>query len=259
MNREPREEPAATTAADRPAAPRAMVLAAGLGRRMQPITRTTPKPLVHVAGRPLLDRALDRLEEAGVHEVVVNVHYLRDQIERHLEQRPSPRIVLSPEAVRLETGGGVARALPLLGQEPFFVVNSDVVLLNGPRAALANLASAWDGERMEGLLLVHPTAEALGYNGSGDFSMDEVGMLSRRRECHIAPYLFTGIQILHPRIFRDLPDGPFSLNVLYDRAIAERRLYGLLHDGKWFHVGRPEDLAEVEAYLAKMHSGVRRT
>lgn len=239
--------------------PRAMVLAAGLGTRMRPITDTIPKPLVEVAGRTLLDRALDRLEETGVTEVVVNVHYLRDKIEHHLRGRRCPRVRMSAEPERLETGGGVARALPLLGEGPFFVVNSDIVLLNGPHAALVNLAAAWRDEHMDALLLLHPTVEAPGYEGSGDFEMDQVGRLRRRDESHLAPYLFTGIQILQPRLFRDLPAGPFSLNVLYDRAIEAGRLFGLLHDGKWFHVGRPGDLRDVEEYLAKMHAGVRRT
>lgn len=251
--------PAAIAASSGTAGWRGMVLAAGLGTRMRPITCSTPKPLVQVAGRPLLDRALDRLEEAGVEEVVVNVHHLREKIEAHLRRRSSPRIVLSPEPERLETGGGVARALPLLGGGAFFVVNSDIVLLNGPRAALTNLAAGWNDQRMDALLLLHPTVEAPGYHGSGDFFMDQSGRLRRRRESHLAPYLFTGIQILHPRLFRDLPAGPFSLNVLYNRAIGEDRLFGLLHDGKWFHVGRPEDLRDVEDYLAEMHSGVRRT
>lgn len=238
---------------------RAMVLAAGLGLRLRPITETLPKPLVPVAGRTLLDRALDRLEEAGVDHIVVNVHYRADQIERHITHRRGPRIALSSETELLETGGGVLQALPLLGADPFYVINSDVILLNGPRDALTALAEAWDESRMDALLLLHPTFEAFGADGIGDFTMDQWGLLSRRCPPLLAPYLFTGVQILHPRLFRDPPEPPFSLNHVYNRAMASARLYGILHDGKWFHVGRPEDLAAAETYLARQHSGVRRT
>ncbi len=238
---------------------RGMVLAAGLGRRMRPITDTTPKPLVQVAGQALLDHALDRFNEVNIDSVVVNVHYLADQVEAHVAGRRSPTIVLSHEEQRLETGGGVAKALPHFGGEPFFVHNGDALLLNGPRPALECLAEAWNSTLMDACLLVHPTSEAYGYSGDGDFIMDPVGLIGRRPELQQAPYIFTGVQILHPRLFTDLPDGPFSLNILYDRAIAAGRLYGLLHDGKYFHVGTPGDLGAVENYMASMHSGVRRT
>lgn len=220
-----------------------MVLAAGLGLRMRPITATIPKPLIRVAGRTLLDRALDRLDEVGVEEVVVNVHHLGDQIASYLKGRTRPRCIVSFEPERLETGGGVARALPLLGEKAFFVCNSDIILLNGPRPALANLAAAWDEATMDALLLLHRTVAAPGYDGAGDFFMGQRGHLRRRQDPHHAPYLFTGIQILHPRLFADAPEGAFSLNVLYDRTIAARRLHGLVHDGQWFHVGRPRHLA----------------
>jgi MurNAc alpha-1-phosphate uridylyltransferase len=222
-----------------------MVLAAGRGLRMRPITATIPKPLIRVAGRTLLDRALDRLDEAGVEEVVVNAHYLGDQIESHLKGRERPRCIVSFEPEPLETGGGVARALPLLGAEAFFVCNSDIILLNGPRPALANLAAAWNEATMDALLLLHRTVAAPGYEGAGDFFMGQRGHLRRRRDPHHAPYLFTGIQILHPRLFAGAPEGAFSLNVLYDRAITARRLHGLVHDGQWFHIGRPWHLAAV--------------
>jgi N-acetyl-alpha-D-muramate 1-phosphate uridylyltransferase len=227
-----------------------MVLAAGLGLRMRPITATIPKPLISVAGRTLLDRALDRLEEAGVEEVVVNVHYLGAQIERHLQGRRQPRCTISFEPERLETGGGVARALPLLGANGFFVVNSDIILLNGPRPALANLAAAWDETRMDALLLLHRIVAAPGYEGAGDFFMGQRGRLRRRQDPDHAPYLFTGVQVLHPRLFSGAPAGEFSLNVLYDRAIAAGRLHGLVHDGQWFHVGQPEHIDRVAACLA---------
>lgn len=238
---------------------RGMVLAAGLGRRMRPITETTPKPLVPVAGRPLLDWAIDRMVEAGVELIVVNVHHLAQQIEAHVSARSSPKIVVSREPEPLETGGGVAHALEHFEGEPFFVVNGDAFLLNGPSPALSVLSAGWDDAAMDGLLLVHPTIEAFGYVGDGDFRMDPVGILSRRIERQLAPYLFTGVQILHPRLFREIPSGPFSLNLLYDRAIASGRLRGLLHDGKYFHVGTPADLGCAETYMAHMHSGVRRT
>ena len=240
-------------------APRhAMVLAAGLGLRMRPITDKLPKPLVPVLNRTLLDRTLDRLEEAGVREAVVNVHHLGEMIERHLRDRRAPRITLSVEETRLETGGGVAKALPLLGDTPFVVANGDVLWLDGPRPALDRLAAAWDDERMDALLLLHPTAEAFGYRGDGDFLMDPEGRLVRRPQREIAPYLFAGVQILHPRLFEDQPAGSFSLNLLYDRAIERGRLFGVLHDGEWFHVGTPEDLAVAENYMRARHSGIRR-
>jgi N-acetyl-alpha-D-muramate 1-phosphate uridylyltransferase len=238
---------------------RGMVLAAGLGLRMRPITATIPKPLISVAGRTLLDRAIDRLEEAGVEEVVVNVHYLGAQIERHLQERhlqerhlqdgQRARCIVSFEPERLETGGGVARALPLLGTAAFFVVNSDIILLNGPRPALVNLAAAWDETTMDALLLLHRIVAAPGYEGAGDFFMGQRGRLRRRQEPHHAPYLFTGVQMLHPRLFACAPKGAFSLNVLYDHAIAAGRLYGLVHDGQWFHVGQPQHIEAVAAHL----------
>ena len=182
-----------------------------------------------------------------------------EKIETHLRRRTSPQIVVSYEPERLETGGGVRHALQHFDGAPFFVVNGDALILNGPHPALCTLATVWDPERMDGLLLVHPTPEAYGYEGDGDFRMDPLGRISRRPERQLAPYIFTGVQILHPRLFEGAPEGAFSLNVLYDRAIAAERLYGVLHDGKYFHVGTPGDLGMAEAYLAYMHSGVRRT
>ena len=234
-------------------------MAAGLGVRMRPITDRIPKPLVTVGGRTLLDRAIDRLEEAGVDEVVVNHHHLGEMIERQARARTSPLIHLSPEAERLETGGGVAKALPRLGDGPFYVVNGDVLWLNGVRPALTAMAAAWDDARMDALLLLHPTVEAFGYDGLGDFQMDTLGRVIRRPERCVAPFLFTGMQILHPRLFSGVPDGPFSLNLLYNRANEAERLYGTLNDGKWFHIGTPNGLAVAEAYMRSQHSGVKRT
>jgi N-acetyl-alpha-D-muramate 1-phosphate uridylyltransferase len=233
-----------------PAPVRAMVLAAGKGLRLRPITLSRPKPLVEVGGQTMLDSVLDRLAEAGVAEAVVNEHYLAEMIEAHLRGRVHPRIHLSHEEALLETGGGVKKALPLLGEEPFFVINGDILWRDGKVPALRRLAEAWDGARMDALLLLQPTATAVGYEGLGDFVMDQLGRLRRREEGEVAPFLFAGLQILSPGLFAGTPDGPFSLNLIYDRALAAGRLYGLRHDGAWYHVGTPEDLQRVEAALA---------
>ena len=229
---------------------RAMVLAAGLGLRLRPLTLTMPKPLVRVGGTTMLDRVLDRLAEYGVELAVVNTHHLGEQIARHVAARRAPRIVLSHEDELLDTGGGVKKALPLLGDAPFFVVNSDLLWTDGAEPALGRLARAWDDARMDTLLLLQPTARAYGYDGRGDFFMAEDGGLRLCRAGETAPYLFAGVQIVHPRLFRDAPDGKFSLNLLFDRAAAARRLFGLAHLGGWYHVGTPDSLAGVEAALA---------
>ena len=235
---------------DRPAVPgRAMVLAAGLGERMRPLTDTRPKPLIEVRGRALIDAILDRLAAAGVGEAVINLHYLGAMIEAHLKDRTAPRIRYIRETERLETGGGVRNALPLLGEECFFVVNGDVSWLDGYTPALHRLARAWDDARMDVLLLLHSTAYAVGYDGRGDFVLRADGRLRRRREREVAPFVFAGVQILHPRLFKGAPEGAFSLNRLYDEAEEAGRLWGLRHDGQWFHVGTPEQLAEVEEAL----------
>jgi N-acetyl-alpha-D-muramate 1-phosphate uridylyltransferase len=233
-----------------PAPVRAMVLAAGKGLRLRPITLSRPKPLVEVGGQTMLDGVLDRLADTGVAEAVVNAHYLGQMIESHLQGRTRPRIHLSHEEALLETGGGVKKALPLLGEEPFFVINGDILWRDGKVPALRRLAEAWDGARMDALLLLQPTATAVGYEGLGDFVMDQLGRLRRREEGEVAPFLFAGLQILSPGLFAGTPDGPFSLNLIYDRALAAGRLYGLRHDGAWYHVGTPEDLQRVEAALA---------
>jgi N-acetyl-alpha-D-muramate 1-phosphate uridylyltransferase len=236
---------------------KAMVLAAGLGTRLRPLTDTLPKPLVQVDGTTLIDHAIDRLESAGVREVVVNTHYLADQLEDHLGNRKAPDIRFSRETDLLDTGGGVANALETFGDEPFFVANSDAFWLNGPFDALVRMANTWNGDDMDGLLLLHSTVEAYGYTGRGDFNAGGDGCLTRRPECEVAPWLFTGIQILHPRLFKDCPDGAFSMNVLYDRAMEGERLFGALHDGEWFHVGSPEGLEEAETYMRLRYAGTR--
>jgi N-acetyl-alpha-D-muramate 1-phosphate uridylyltransferase len=236
---------------------RAMVLAAGKGLRMRPITDKTPKPMIPVNGRPLIDHALDRLRDAGVEQAVVNTHYLGEQIERHLASRETPAISFSPEIDLLETGGGVKKALPLLGRAPFIVANSDALWLNGPTDALQRMATVWDDEKMDALLLLHSTVEAYGYTGRGDFNCEADGKLSRRLEMEVTPWLFTGIQILKPEVFADTPDGAFSLNHVYDQLLDTERLYGIVHDGEWFHIGTPSGLAEAEAFMKIRYAGNR--
>jgi MurNAc alpha-1-phosphate uridylyltransferase len=226
-----------------------MVLAAGMGVRMRPLTDRVPKPLIAIGGRSLLDRAIDALEMHGIEEVVVNAHHLAPLIERHLAQRHAPPVRLCVEAERLETGGGIVNALPLLGSEPFFVVNGDVLWRDGSQPALTRLAAAWDDRRMDGLLLLHSVETALGYAGQGDFLLAEDGRLARREPGKCAPLLFAGIQILHARLFEGAPPGAFSLNVLYDRAIAAGRLFGVVHRGAWCHVGTPADIPTAETFL----------
>ncbi|MPZ09433.1 MAG: NTP transferase domain-containing protein [Kiloniellaceae bacterium] len=227
----------------------AMVLAAGLGQRMRPLTDNLPKPLVPLRGEAMLDTILDRLAAHGIAKVVVNLHYLGEMIEAHLEDRGQPQVVFSQESDLLETGGGVKKALPLLGTEPFFVLNGDVCWLDGLTPALERLAAAWNEEEMDALLLLHPTCSAFGYEGVGDYLMDSAGRLRRRLERQIAPFIYAGIQILHPRLFADAPEGSFSLNRLYDRAQEAGRLWGLRHDGEWYHVGTPAELRAVEDAL----------
>jgi MurNAc alpha-1-phosphate uridylyltransferase len=230
-----------------------MVLAAGLGKRMRPITDTTPKPLVRVGGRALVDHALDRLEQAGIASAVVNVHYLAELIEKHLQGRRRPQIVISDERGELlETGGGVKKALPLLPDAPFVLLNSDSLWIDAGPSNLAALSAAWDGEHMDILLLVASVAESLGYEGRGDFFMEAGGRLARRGMQASAPYVYAGVAILKPQLFADTPDGAFSLNLLFDRAIAADRLYGRALDGQWLHVGTPDAIAAAEERLASM-------
>lgn len=236
---------------------RAMVLAAGLGLRMRPITEKLPKPLIEVAGRTLLDRALDRLEDAGIETAVVNVHYLGDQIVRHLKGRRRPAIAISEEDELLETGGGVRHALERLGDAPFFVVNSDVAWLDGPRRALSRLAALWDDAAMDALLLVNPSARSDDYDGPGDYFMSPDGRLRRRKRNQIAPFVFTGVQILHPRLFAGTAPGRFSLNVLYDKAEQAGRLHALVHDGLWYHIGTPAGLAIAQRALPRVERSAR--
>jgi MurNAc alpha-1-phosphate uridylyltransferase len=228
----------------------AMVLSAGLGKRMRPLTATRPKPLVQVAGKPLIDHCLDKLDEAGVARAVVNVHYLPDAMEAHLARRSTPQIAISDEREQLlETGGGMVKALPLIGSDPFFALNSDNIWLDGPRDVFQHLSNNWDAEQMDALLLLVPHARAFNYRGKGDFHMDPMGRISRRRTGRVAPFIYSGIQIVSHRLLRDAPDGAFSTTLLWDRAIAEGRLYGLSHLGLWYEVGEPQMIAPTEAAL----------
>ncbi|WP_428632546.1 nucleotidyltransferase family protein [Sphingopyxis sp.] len=229
----------------------AMVMAAGLGKRMRPLTATRPKPLVRVAGKALIDHSLDRIEAAGIEHVVVNVHYLADALEAHLAaQKRSFRIAISDERDQLlETGGGMVKALPLLTGDPILIVNSDNIWTDGPEDSIRHLARHWDGDRMDALLLVIRQASATGHGGKGDFHMDPNGRLSRRKLGRVAPFVYTGIQLISPRLLDGAPGGAFSTNILWDRAIAAERLYGLSHMGQWFDVGTPGRIAPTEAAL----------
>ncbi len=232
---------------------RAMLLAAGLGKRMRPLTDARPKPLVEVKGRALVDHALDRLVAAGVELVVINLHYRGDQLREHLAKRRDVEIRFSDETAELlDTGGGVVNALPLLGDEPFFAQNTDSIWVDGMGSTYVRMAERFDAEKMDSLLLMAPTVSALGYWGRGDFTMDELGHLSRREEARIAPFVWTGVQIVHPRLFKDCPTGPFSTNLVLDRAIESGRLYGIRHDGIWMHVGCPNGLAAAEEFLSRL-------
>jgi len=229
----------------------AMVLAAGLGQRMRPLTLTLPKPLVRIGGRAMLDHALDRLAAAGIETAVVNVHHLADLVERHVQGRSRPRIVISDErGTLLETGGGLKRALPLIGAAPFLVLNSDSLWIEGPDSNIARLIAAWDPARMDLLLLLACRTSSLGYEGRGDFAMSSDGVLRRRREGEVCPFIYAGVAVLKPELFADTPDGAFSLNLLFDRAIAAGRLHGLRLDGEWLHVGTPASIPAAEERLA---------
>ena len=239
-----------------PAVPRtAMVLAAGLGERMRPLTDRMPKPLVPVAGRALIDHVLDRLAAAGIERAVVNVHYLADMIERHLVDRSrgrtAPQIVISDERAKLlNTGGGVVKALGAIGREPFIHVNSDTIWIDGVKPNLEQLAEAFDPATMDALLLLAPVAESIGYSGRGDFTLAPDGRLTQRAEREVAPFVYAGAAVLRPELFKDAPAEAFSLTVLFDRAAAAGRLHGLRLEGVWMHVGTPEAIAQAEAAIA---------
>jgi MurNAc alpha-1-phosphate uridylyltransferase len=231
-----------------------MVLAAGIGTRMRPLTDTRPKPMVEVGGRALIDHVLNRLAEADIDTAVVNLHHHADLMERHLRQRRgAPRIVFSDERdALLETGGGIRRALPLLGPAPFISINADTIWIEGIRPNLPTLIDGFDPERMDGLLLLAPTSASIGYDGRGDFVMDGQGALTFRGERSVAPFVYAGAAVLRPELFDDSPEGPFSLTYLFRRAAEEGRLFGLRLEGVWMHVGTPEAIAEAEEAI--LHS-----
>ena len=229
----------------------AMVLAAGLGKRMRPLTATRPKPLIEVAGQSLLDHLLERLSAAGVEKAVVNVHYLADAVEAHLKKSAHGLdIEISDErGLLLETGGGMVKALPLIDADPFLVVNSDNLWIDGPADTLKLLASHWDGSKMDALLLLVPHARASNHGGRGDFHMDRTGRLRRRQRSHVAPFVYTGIQMDSKRLLDGAPEGPFSTNILWDKAMENGRCFGAVHQGLWFDVGTPQSIKATELIL----------
>jgi N-acetyl-alpha-D-muramate 1-phosphate uridylyltransferase len=227
----------------------AMLKAAGLATRMRPITETMPKALIAVGGKPIIDHAIDRLAAVGVKRVVVNIHYKGEMLAKHLAARSDVEIVLSPEAELLDSGGGVFQALPHLG-DMFYVVNADVFWLDGTVPSLIRMARAFDPARMDGLLLLQRTVTAVGLDGPGDFAIDPLGQLRWRKETEIAPYFFTSIQLLNRRFFAGAPGGKFPLQPYWRRAIDAGRLFGIVHDGEWYHLETPKGLAQVERRLA---------
>lgn len=229
-------------------------MAAGLGTRMAPLTLERPKPLIPVNGKPLIDHVIDRLVHGGVNFIVVNVHYKAEQLIAHLEERRArdkrAEIRISNETgAILDTGGGIAKALPEFKGEPFFTYNSDSIWVEGMGSAMARMRARWNPETMDALMLLAPCATSIGYDGRGDFEMDPWGSLKRRAEMNLAPFVWTGLQILHPRLFDSAPQGRFSINRLWDEAIEKERLFGVRLDGVWIHVGTPEGLKEAEAFL----------
>jgi len=231
-----------------------MILAAGLGTRMAPLTVARPKPLIALNGKPLIDYAIDRLVQGGVNFIVVNVHYLADQLIAHLQKRQARdknlqiHICDETDAI-LDTGGAIAKALPYFEGEPFFAHNSDSLWVEGMGSALARMRARWNPDTMDALMLLAPCATAIGYDGRGDFQMDAWGALKRRAEMSLAPFVWTGLQIVHPRLFDGAPTGRFSINPLWDKAIEAGRLYGVRLDGVWIHVGTPQALEEAENFL----------
>ncbi len=231
----------------------AMVMAAGLGKRMRPLTATRPKPLVEVAGKPLIDHVLDRLRAGGVKRVVVNVHYLADALEAHLARHAGGlEVLISDERARLlETGGGLVHARAMLGDDPILVVNSDNLWVDGPVDAIRLLASRFDRTTMDALLLMVPLSRAHNHGGRGDFYLNAAGrIIGRRKEGQVAPFVYTGVQIMDPATIVDVPEGPFSTNLFWNRAIEAERAFGQVHQGLWFDVGTPKAIGATEAMLA---------
>jgi MurNAc alpha-1-phosphate uridylyltransferase len=232
-----------------------MVLAAGLGRRMHPLTLARPKPLVEVGGRRLIDYAMDHLRRARVRRAIVNVHHLADQLQSWAAAQRNMEIVISDERDELlDTGGGIAKALPQLGSDPFFVLNSDSFWIDGKSPALQRMRDMWDAKRMDSLLLLCPLASAMGYQGEGDFHLGTDGRLDRRRASERAPFVYAGCFLVSPVLFHAAPKGPFSMNLLWDQAQTKGRLFGIRHDGLWFHVGTPDSIAYAEEAMKNLVS-----
>jgi len=231
---------------------KAMVFAAGLGARMRPITEATPKPLVKVGGKALIDHTLDRFARSGPKTAIVNVHHHADQLEAHLAKRKTPEIVISDERAKLlDQGGGIRKALPLLGEAPFFISNTDSFWIEGPQSNLARLAASWNAEKMDILLLVAAMATSVGVDWAGDFTMDASGRLTAREERRVAPFVYSGVGIIKPELFRAATEDVFRLAPYFHRAAGAGRLYGLRLDGLWFHVGTPQALEDVERKVAR--------
>lgn len=232
--------------------PTAMVLAAGLGTRMRPITAHTPKPLIEVNGRAMIDHVLDRLETGGAERAVVNVHYLPDLVEAHLRRRHRPTIIISDERDELlDSGGGVSKALSHFAGKPFMIANSDTLWIEGARDNVGRMLAQWDADTMDAMLLLAAMATSIGFSGAGDFSMDADGRLKRRAERQVVPFAYAGFAILKPELFDNTPDTPFSLNRIFDKALARERLFGLRLDGIWMHVGTPDAIREAEECVAR--------
>ncbi len=226
---------------------RAMIMGAGLGTRMRPLTNEIPKPMVVFSGKPMIDHVLDKMVEADIQTAVVNVHYKADILEEHLKKRTDIEIIISDERDELlETGGGTKKALAHFKDEPFLIQNSDSLWIEGAGSNIARLKDAWNPDDMDCMLLLAATRKSTGYDGSGDFFMDKYGHLERRREKELAPFVFAGLSIMKPNQFINTPEGPFSLNLIWDRAIEAQRLYGLRLEGEWLHIGTPEALGEAE-------------
>lgn len=232
---------------------RAMIMAAGKGTRMRPLTDTRPKPLVPFMERPLIDHVLDRLAEAGIEEVIVNTHHFADMLEAHVAKRRDMHIVLSDErAALLDTGGGARKALPLLGDDPIITFNSDSVWVEEGRSNLRDLMDSYEPDRMDALLMIADVARTIGFVGRGDFNMGADGALTRRGPSETVPHMFAGVQIIRPALFADGPDGPFSTNLIWDRLMEKGRLFGHRMTGTWMHVGTPEDLKTAEAFCRNL-------
>lgn len=233
----------------------AIILAAGLGTRMRPLTDTTPKPLLKVWDKTLLDHGIDVLADAGVKKIVVNVHYLADQIETHLKNRQTLEIAISDEReLLLDSAGGVKNALPKLGDRAFYLLNADSFWIEKQASNLSGMSTAWNDDDIDILLLVSSKEDAVGFDGKGDFFMSPTGLLSRRGNEQSAPFIYAGAAILHPRIFQNTPDGPLSLNRLFDEAISKGRLYGTQLNGLWLHVGTPPSIGKAETAIEQFVS-----